>query len=77
VTLLLRGWDPKVPRGLPVSFTSALIQRRASCPPLPLVESIQNSKHHKPSINHKKGMETMHKHDCVQIEHIEGLRDDI
>jgi len=32
------GGDPKVPRGLPVSLTSALIKRRGSCPPLPLVE---------------------------------------
>jgi hypothetical protein len=36
------GWcDSKVPIGLPVSFTSALIQRGGSCPPLTLVELIQ------------------------------------
>jgi len=42
--VLLGGGDPKVPVGSPVSFTSALIQRGGSCPPLPLVELIQKVK---------------------------------
>jgi hypothetical protein len=43
--LTVGGGDPKVPLALPVAFTSALIQRGGSCPPLLLVELIQKSKH--------------------------------
>jgi hypothetical protein len=37
---VLRGWGPKGPCELPVSLTSAQIQRGGSCSPLPLVELV-------------------------------------